>query len=328
MNIDLHRRRFLSHSALLGLAAGMAPALASTAQALRVWRYKGQAASFLGDAGQAATPYPVEWVDIPGGAMVLEAFASASLDYAFMSPVLPLFASAAGNPLVLIASYQGEQNRSGLIVKRGSGIRSIADLKGKRISFVRATDTHYLVLNLLRDTGLTLADIQARPMPARDALIAFQNGHLDAIVAGGIGALQALTQMDGEWLADASRYQCGNYLIATSAKVLAQPGKQAQIADFLERERATWDWVERHPEAWAARNEALTGISRELYLQQFNQRQHPCRLLPVSDEDIAAQQRIADLFHDSGLLRQPLTVREFWDRRFTSLLSGQGSAAA
>lgn len=328
MAIHLNRRRFLRHSAVLGLSAGAAPALAGSGEALRVWRYKGQAASFLADAGQASTPYPVEWVDIPGGAMVLEAFASASLDYAFMSPVLPLFASAAGNPLVLIASYQGEQNRSVLIVKRDSGIRTLADLKGKRISFVRATDTHYLVLNLLRDNGLSLADIQARPMPARDALVAFQNGHLDAIVAGGIGALQALTQMDGQVLDEASRYQCGNYLIATSARVLEQPGKQAQIADFLERERATWDWVERNPEAWAGRNEALTGISRTLYLQQFNQRQRPCRLLPVSEENIAAQQRIADLFHDSGLLRQPLTVRDFWDRRFTSLLSGQGSAAA
>jgi len=328
MAIDLHRRRFLRHSALLGLAAGVAPALADNPAPLRVWRYKGQAASFLGDAGQAATPYPLAWVDIPGGAMVLEAFASASLDYAFMSPVLPLFASAAGNPLVLIASYQGEQNRSGLIVKRGSGIQRLADLKGKRISFVRATDTHYLVLNLLRDNGLSERDIQARPMPARDALVAFQNGHLDAIVAGGIGALQAVTQMDGEWLAEASRYSCGNYLIATSAEVLAQPGKQAQIADFLRREQATWAWVERNPEAWAARSEALTGISRTLYLHQFNQRQRPCQLLPVSESDIAAQQRIADLFHASGLIRQPLVVRDFWDQRFTPLLSGQGTAAA
>ncbi|MFJ4376333.1 ABC transporter substrate-binding protein [Pseudomonas japonica] len=328
MAISLNRRRFLHHGTVLGLASAVAPVLADNGEALRIWRYKGQAASFLADAGQAATPYPVKWVDIPGGAMVLEAFASASLDYAFMSPVLPLFASAAGNPLVLIASYQGEQNRSGLIVKRGGAIRTIADLKGKRVSFVRATDTHYLLLNLLRDNGLGLADIQARPMPARDALIAFHNGHVDALIAGGIGALQALTSMDGELLAEASRYQCGNYLIATSARVLEQPGKQAQIGDFLAREQATWDWVERHPEDWAARNEALTGIPRALYLQQFAQRQRPCRLLPVSAEDIEAQQHIADLFHDSGLIRQRVDVRGFWDSRFTPLLSGQGSAAA
>ncbi|MFJ4452660.1 ABC transporter substrate-binding protein [Pseudomonas sp. NPDC089392] len=318
----ISRRAFLQYSATAALAAGMCPRLANASDALRVWRYKGQAASFLADAGQATTPYPVQWVDVPGGAMVLEAFASNSLDYAFMSPVLPLFASAAGNPLVLIASYQGEQNRSSVIVKRGSGIRTLADLKGKRVSFVRATDTHYLLLNLLHDQQLSLADIQARPMPARDALVAFQNGHLDAIVAGGIGALQAQVGMDGEVLADASRYQCGNYLIATTAQVLQQPGKQAAIRDFLQREKATWDWVEQHPQAWAERNERLTGIPRALYQQQFDQRRLPCRLLPVSQDAIAAQQRIADLFHDSGLLRQPLQVRRFWDERFNLLLSG------
>lgn len=322
MAIDISRRTFLRRSAIAGLAAGLAPTLANAGEALRVWRYKGLAASFLADAGQAATPYPLEWVDVPGGAMVLEAFASKSLDYAFMSPVLPVFASAAGNPLVLIASYQGEQNRSSLIVKRDSGIQSIADLKGKRVSFVRATDTHYLVLNLLHDHQLTLADIQARAMPARDALVAFQNGHLDAIVAGGIGALQAQTGMDGVVLAEASGYHCGNYLIATTANVLQTPGKQAAIRDFLQREKAIWDWVEHNPQAWAERNEALTGISRELYLQQFNQRERPCRLLPVGEDDIRAQQRIADLFHDSGLIRQPLQVRSFWDDRFNPLLSG------
>ncbi|MCU1724428.1 ABC transporter substrate-binding protein [Pseudomonas sp. 5P_5.1_Bac1] len=322
MAISISRRAFLQHSAVAGLAAGLAPVLANASEALRVWRYKGQAASFLADAGQAATPYPLEWIDVPGGSMVLEAFASGSLDYAFMSPVLPLFASAAGNPLVLIASYQGEQNRSSLIVKRDSGIASIADLKGKRVSFVRATDTHYLILNLLRDNHLTLADIQARPMPARDALVAFQNGHVDAIVAGGIGALQAQTGMDGVILAQASQYHCGNYLIATTERVLQQPGKQAAISDFLRREQATWDWVEHNPQAWAERNEKLTGISRELYLQQFNQRQRPSRLLPVSEADILAQQRIADLFHDSGLIRQSLDVRGFWDERFNLLLSG------
>lgn len=322
MAISINRRAFLRHSAIAGLAVGLAPVLANAGDALRVWRYKGQAASFLADAGQAGTPYPLEWVDVPGGAMVLEAFASDSLDYAFMSPVLPLFASAANNPLVLIASYQGEQNRSSLIVKRDGGIRSIADLKGKRVSFVRATDTHYLVLNLLRASQMTLADIQARPMPARDALIAFQNGHLDAIVAGGIGAFQAQTGMDGVVLADASQYHCGNYLIATTARVLQQPGKQAAIRDFLQREKATWEWVEHNQQAWAERNETLTGIPRALYLQQLNQRQQPCRLLPVSEGDILAQQRIADLFHDSGLIRQPLDVRGFWDDRFTPLLSG------
>ncbi|ABY98553.1 ABC transporter substrate-binding protein [Pseudomonas putida] len=322
MAYSISRRTLLQRSAAAALAVGLGPQLANASEALRVWRYKGQAASFLADAGQAATPYPLQWVDVPGGAMVLEAFAGNSLDYAFMSPVLPLFASAAGNPLVLIASYQGEQNRSSVIVKRGRGIDTLADLKGKRVSFVRATDTHYLLLNLLRDQQLTLADIQARPMPARDALVAFQNGHLDALVAGGIGALQAQVSMNGVVLAEANRYPCSNYLIATSAQVLQQPGKQAAIRDFLQREKATWAWVEQHPQAWAERNERLTGIPRALYLQQYEQRRLPSRLLPVSEDAIAAQQRIADLFHDSGLLRQPLQVRRFWDDRFNLLLSG------
>lgn len=303
----------LAAGTLLGAQAASAP--------LRVWRYKGSAASFLAEAGQADTPYPVEWVDISGGNLVLEALTSGYLDYAFMSEIPPIFASIAKVPLALVAVFKGDNNDSGIVVKKGSGIRSIADLKGKTISYVRATNTHYFVLNMLRQNGLSLADVNAVPLPVQDALTAFRNGHIDALATGGISALQAASQMDGELLENVSRYYSGNYVIATTEQVLADPLRRSQIGDFLQREKATWEWVNTHPERWAQRSEALTGIDRALYLRQFRQRSQPSRLIGTDDSAIASQQQVADLFYDNRLISQSVDVRPLWRNDFNHFLN-------
>jgi sulfonate transport system substrate-binding protein len=272
-------------------------------------------------AGQADTPYPVEWIDIGGGNLVLEALNSGALDYAFMSEIPPIFASIAKVPLALVAVFKGDNNDSGVVVRKDAGIRTVADLRGKKISYVRATNTHYFVLNMLRQNGMTLDDVQAIPLTMQDSLTAFRSGHLDAIAVGGISALQAVSEMDGVMLENVSRYYSGNYLIATTTGALADPQRRAQIGDFLQREKATWAWVEANPEAWAQRSAALTGLPIQLYIEQFQRRSQPAQLVAVDDQAIAAQQRVADAFYTNQLIRQPVDVRPLWNSEFNHLLN-------
>ncbi|TFY84645.1 ABC transporter substrate-binding protein [Pseudomonas kairouanensis] len=317
---SLSRRQLLLAGGVLA-AGSLLGRQAQAAEPLRVWRYKGTAASFMADAGQADTPYPVEWVDVSGGNLVLEALSSGHLDYAFMSEIPPIFASIAKVPIALVALYQGDQNDTSLVVKKASGIRTVQDLKGKTISYVRATNTHYFVLNMLAQNGLSLADVKAVPLPMQDALTAFRNGHVDAIATGGISALQATSQMDGELLADVSRYYSGNYVIATTKQVLADPQRRSQVGDFLRREQATWAWVNAHPERWAERSEALTGIDRALYLRQFQQRSRPGRLLGFDAAAISSQQQVADLFYQNHLISQSVDATPLWRDDFNPILN-------
>ncbi|MDB5980960.1 MAG: aliphatic sulfonate transporter substrate-binding protein [Pseudomonas sp.] len=323
--MSLTRRQLLKGGGTLAAGALLAPQLcfaeAAQPSPLRVWRYKGSAASFLELAGQADTPYPVEWVDVGGGNLVLEALNSGALDYAFMSEIPPIFGAIAKVPLALIAVFKGDNNDSGVVVKAGSGIRTVADLKGKKISYVRATNTHYFILNMLRQNGMTLDDVQAIALTMQDALTAFRSGHLDAIAVGGISALQAVSEMGGEMLENVSRYYSGNYLIASTAGVLADPQRRAQLGDFLLREKATWAWIETHPEDWATRSAALTGIRKELYLEQFQRRSQPAQLVAIDEQAIAAQQRVADAFYTHQLIRQPVDVRPLWHSDFSYLLN-------
>lgn len=314
----LTRRRLLAGSAALAAGCLLRPALAGTSGPLRVWRYKGSAASFMAMAGQADTPYPVEWVNIAGGNIVLEALSSGSLDYTQMSEVPPIFASIAQVPLAVVAVLPGSRQDLGLVVGSDSGISHVADLKGRSVSFVRGTNTQYYLIDLLNRHGLSLKDIRPVPMPMQEALIAFRSGHVDALVAGGISALQA-TQQQGVRLENDSPF-VGNTLIAARRGALEDPDKRAQIADFLRRERATWAWVAQHPEAWAEHIAQQTGISAELYLRQFRERGRPVSLEPISEPAIASAQQVADTFFDNRLIRQRVDIRPLWRDDFKPFL--------
>ncbi|SQF98775.1 aliphatic sulfonate ABC transporter periplasmic substrate-binding protein [Paucimonas lemoignei] len=318
--VALTRRQLLAGSAIAAANGLLAPltAMAGSAKPLRVWRYKGSAASFMGLAGQLDTPYPVEWVDIGGGNLVLEALNSDSLDYVYMSEIPPIFASIANVPIALVASIPGDVSDIGIVVRNGAGIEQVADLKGKKISYVRATNTHYFLLRLLNQHGLTLKDVQPIPMPIQEALIAFRSGHLDAVIGGGISVLQA-QQSGGTRLHNVSDYR-GNTVIATTTQALQDPVRSAQLADFLLRERATWAWVQSNPQAWAQRNQDITGIGADLYLEQFRLRGEGQRVVPVSEQAIASEQRVADGFFEHQLIRQSVDVRPLWRNDFKHIL--------
>ena len=67
-----------------------------------------------------------------------------------------------------------------LVVRKGSGIKSVADLKGKRVALQKGSSSHYLLIALLRKAGLRYEDITPVFLAPSDARAAFQSGAVDA----------------------------------------------------------------------------------------------------------------------------------------------------
>lgn len=78
-----------------------------------------------------------------------------------------------------------------------SGIKTIADLKGKKISVPTIGNTaYYQAVAILEQYGITLKDVKASPMLYAEAADALKDGNLDAIfIAGGIPQ-SAVTDLD------------------------------------------------------------------------------------------------------------------------------------
>ncbi|MBR8836465.1 MAG: sulfonate ABC transporter substrate-binding protein [Stigonema ocellatum SAG 48.90 = DSM 106950] len=125
----------------------------------------------------------VEWSQFAAGPQLMEAMDLGKVDVGAVGETPPIFAQAAGASLVYIASGKpGTGQGSGIIVTPNSPIRSVADLKGKKVVFQKGSASHYLLIKALEEVGLKYSDIQALSMPPSEAQAAFIQGKLDAWV--------------------------------------------------------------------------------------------------------------------------------------------------
>ncbi len=126
-------------------------------------------------------------------------------------------------------------------------IRRIADLKGKTVAFAERTVSEFYLNVLLKDAGLSEADIKPLNMSGDDAGNAFLMQEVDAAVSWEPWLTQGKQAAHGHLLADTSErpglvVEC----LVTRADVLA-----AHLADFRALARA-WDaalaYVAAHPD--------------------------------------------------------------------------------
>ncbi|MBB6255305.1 ABC transporter substrate-binding protein [Nitrospirillum iridis] len=321
MALRLNRRDLLAGAGALLAAPRPSWAAIPRDLTLSVWRYKLTASYFFEDAGVADVPYRVSYAELPGGTMVLEALSANALDYSFMSEIPPIFSVPSGVPLSLIAVLRGDVNNSGLLAQGDSAIRRVEDLRGKRVSYVRATNNHYYLIKILATAGLTFADIVPVPLSVQDGAAAFLAGHIDAIVSGGYVTWQLLRHNNARWvISDMEGLYSGNFVIAANRNSLKDPAKAEAIGDYLRREQTVWDWSGKNLARSAKRWADVTGAPEAYYLREFQQRHRQPRLTAVSEDVIRDQQDIADTFHAVKAIDRPIDVRPLWDTRYSALL--------
>src|SRR5690606_24957601 len=101
--------------------------------------------------------------------------------------------AAAGAAFRVIAAVQErDRQENRILVPAGSPIRSIADLRGRRIAVPRGTSGHAFLLNALKSEGLRSRDVELAFLAPPDALAAFQSGAVDALSVWDPFATQAL----------------------------------------------------------------------------------------------------------------------------------------
>jgi sulfonate transport system substrate-binding protein len=325
------RRQFLRRSAKFGAGAGLAALLGGWSSAtraaavqlrdasLRVGTYKGGDSYYFSEAGVANIPYKTQLAEFAAGNLIVEALASDSLDCGSMSEIPPIFAAASGAQLKVIAVLRGDVNNQVVLVPKNSAITDPAQFKGKRIGYARSTTSHYFLIKLLKENGLSFKDIEPVALAPQDALAAFRSGQLDAWVIYGL-VVELAKNQGARVLRTADGYLSGNYVVSASTKAIADPLKHAAIGDYLQRLAKVYDWINRNPQPWAAKSGQIAGVPPQLFLNQVSRRSQPYKLVAVDDGSIRSQQQVADVFADAGLLARRIDVRPLWDRSFSSYL--------
>ena len=288
---------------------------------LRIGTYKGQVQDLIGPAGEAKTPYAITWSQFASGNLIAEAILADALDTGSMSDIPPVFIAGAKPALKLVAVLKGDVNNQVVLIPKDSAIRTLADLKGKRIGYVKATTSHYILLRLLEEQHLTWSDIKPVALSPQDGRAAFEHGSLDAWVIYGPSGQLARQAVGARILTTGLGRLSGNYVIAAGDAAIADPLRSAALRDYLARLKRIYAWTETHPDDAARIAAQATGLPAKIYLQQRRERSAPTSLGPVDAGAIASQQHIADTFAAAGLIPARVDVTPLWDRRFNDVLS-------
>ncbi len=322
------RRRLLQAAALAPAAALAAPNGDLAGVTLRVGTYKGNWRALLDAAGLQQAPYRIDWRELNNGVLHIEAINGDALDLGSGSEIPPVFAARQKASLRLVAAIHEDLNNQVTVARKEAPIQSIADLKGKRVGYVRATTAHYFLAKQLAEAGLSFGDIQAVNLSPADGLSAFARGDLDAWAIYGYNGQIARLQHGARVLKTGVGYLSGNFPVYANPRSLEDARRRAAIADFLQRLQRAYAWVNGNFLAYARTQSAETRIPVGDIVELFNRRSYDYALVGVSEAAVRSHQDVADTFLRLGVLDGPADVRPLWDRRFDAALRGGAASAA
>jgi len=319
--LSITRRSWLGAAAALALPSAHAQTTDLSALTLHAAKYKGGDDLLLDAAKLRATPYKLEYGEFGSGNLIVEAINAGSIDIGSMSEIPPIFAAISGAKIRIVAVLLGDTNNQVVLVPKGSAVQRIADLKGKRVGYVRATTTHYYLTRMLEDAGLSFADITPVALNPADGRAAFDRGNIDAWAIYGYSVPLTIAATGARVLVTAKGYLSGNYVYAARKEALDDPKLSAAIGEYLARVNRAYDWQQRSLDAWAEiQGKALDvppAIVRDL-LKNATQRS---RLVPIRDEHVASAKQVADLFARVGVTPRKVDMAPLFDRRYGELLA-------
>jgi sulfonate transport system substrate-binding protein len=247
----------------------------------------------------------VKWIEFSSGPPMLEAMNVGSVDYGAVGDSPPIFAQSAG-AAVVYAAGQPITNGQGILVQSNSPIRTIADLRGKRVGFTKGSSAHNIVVQTLEKAGLTYADITPVYLTPPDAGPAFANGSIDAWAIWDPYFAIGETKQNGRILVNASEITKTNSFYIANRDFAKNHGPiLQQIVDVTS---STAKWAEAHREEVAKSLSAVTGIPLDIQTVAANR--SAFAVGPITDDIVATQQGVADRFFKLGLIPKPVVVRD------------------
>lgn len=248
-------------------------------------------------------PYAIEWKQfVNAGPEYIEAAGADAVDVGFTADTPLIFAASNGVGLKAIAvAAPDDPNASGnaILAGPGTGIASLADLKGRKVSFQEGTITQYHVVKALESVGLALADIEPVNLPVVDANTALANGETDAVATLGIYWTQA-EAAGASVVATGAGFIPGNSLLSARTAVIEDDAYTEALTDYVERFAQAQRWRVDNVGEWSEIYAGLTGLDAGLI--ETTETRAPVTLGPVTDEVVAAQQDQVDVYTELGII--------------------------
>ena len=127
-----------------------------------------------------ATGYKINWKQFGGGGEVIKAMASGAVQIGEVGSAGVAAAVSRGEPYELFWILDDIGDAEALVAKNGSGINTVADLKGKKIAVPFNSTTHFHTMVALEQAKVNPADVQILNMRPPEVRAAWARGDIQA----------------------------------------------------------------------------------------------------------------------------------------------------
>ncbi len=131
-------------------------------------------------AVEHATGYKIKWRQFAGGPDIIKAMASGAVQIGEVGSVPTSVAISRGEPFELFWILEDISDAEALVARNGSGVNSVADLKGKKVGLLMNSTTHFHLVMALEHAKVNPADVKIMNMRPPEVRGAWQRGDIDA----------------------------------------------------------------------------------------------------------------------------------------------------
>ena len=252
----------------------------------------------------------VEWAQFAQGPQLMEAMNVGKIDFGAVGESPPIFAQVAGADIVYVIGTKNTPltGRASIIaVPPESTIQKVEDIKGQEVYFQKGSASHYFIVRVLQEVGLTIKDIKVKSAPTVETRGAFIEGKIPVWVAGDphyaiaedLGRIRVIKDSVG---LDSP----GAYYVARKPFALENLGLLKVVIEELQ----TLDqWSE------ANRGEVTEILTRELKLKPSVAKKIVSRRTfagrrGLTPQLVKEQQRVADLFFDEKVIPKKIDIKD------------------
>jgi sulfonate transport system substrate-binding protein len=276
----------------------------------------------------------VQFANLSGGPQTTEAFRAKALDLGSVAEIPSIHATWTGLHVKIVASKFRQDPLNHPIyelgVAPGVQVKSLEDLRGKKIAYSPGQAQGALVLKVLKKAGLTKEDVKLIELPSTgdiypNALAAKQ---VEVAPIGGVSIKRYLTKYgkDGATtIRHGIRDDAGHLYGPTES--LEDSNKAAAIRAYVAAWGVAQEWIDKHPKEWIegyyVKDQGLTAADGQWLVDAAG---HP-DISGDWSEAIKRQQETIELLAKETD-KPVIQAKDLYDLRFQTVASDAIKAAA
>lgn len=297
------RRTFRLLALIVALAGLPFGAASAQEQVIKVAVLKiASNAQFLHYARLAPAGYKFQtiYVNTPGDAK--DAVISGSADFGLAGVAAAILGNANGEPVIIVSGLVG--GSMAVIAKTDSPIKTVADLKGRKVGIQPGSTQELVITERLKQLGMTIKDLQPIRVGLGEMHAALARGDIDAYVGTEPGSTLSIMENVGRLIEYPYGTPTGDVLTVVMANSNFVKANPKATQDFVLTHARATEYLKANPDVWTEDASKTFGVKPDLFklaLKNFNAE---WRMDPEFVKKVAA---FAKAMLENKLIRAPVT---------------------